>query len=32
MNTNFILTYITYMPIYGITHALFTFQLHSYIW
>jgi len=32
MNINFILIYITYMPIYGITIVLRTVQLYAYIW
>ena len=32
MNINFILIYITYMPIYGITDVLGIVQLYAYIW
>jgi len=32
MYINFTLIYITYMPIYGITHALVRVQLYAYIW
>jgi hypothetical protein len=32
MNINFILIYITYMPIFGITHILGRAQLYAYIW
>jgi len=32
MNINFILIYITYMPIYGITYVLGRVQLYAHIW